>query len=484
MKKIALILGVVILISIFAGCVSINNDSDESKIIYNPPDRDKDGVPDEDDAFPDDPSASIDTDGDGYPNEWNPNKNQSDSTSNPPLVLDDLEHDPTEYKDSDGDEVGDNSDAFPNNKNEWSDLDKDGVGDNSDINPNVNLSLELKLIKFVVTSRVDILKWAQIYFDVIIDNKQTRIDNNGNYYRVWLNNEKSVEKSIFYDIPDDTKKDKTKIEIKMYDYDFYDSDDIVDISNISNDKTLVLEFNNIENKISFEKISSGDKATIWYNIELAESKVPQEKFYNISYSWKFNKKNWDLSVSIPINSYKNYKESKISRIPQNNFNSEKAMSDFVTSNDKTINDIANKLYTFAEDENFDKLSTANFVLRFVQENIDYKLDNETKSCAEYWQFPVETLVELEGDCEDTSVLYAAIMKNLGYDVALIFYSWDEDGEQYGHLSAGIHLAGDHGDYVLGKNNKKYYYCETTAISFSLGQIPSEIKYDPIMVVTI
>ena len=36
-------------------------------------DSDSDGVPDDEDAFPSDPAASIDTDGDGMPDYWNPN---------------------------------------------------------------------------------------------------------------------------------------------------------------------------------------------------------------------------------------------------------------------------------------------------------------------------------------------------------------------------------------------------------------------------
>jgi len=59
-----------------------------------PTDSDGDGIPDDDDAFPDDPDESVDTDGDG---------------------------------------VGDNEDAFPNDPNEWADSDGDGIGDNADV---------------------------------------------------------------------------------------------------------------------------------------------------------------------------------------------------------------------------------------------------------------------------------------------------------------------------------------------------------------
>ena len=47
-----------------------------------------------------------------------------------------LSNDASETMDSDGDGVGDNSDAFPNDASETVDSDGDGVGDNSDAFPN------------------------------------------------------------------------------------------------------------------------------------------------------------------------------------------------------------------------------------------------------------------------------------------------------------------------------------------------------------
>ncbi|MEW5936266.1 MAG: putative Ig domain-containing protein [Candidatus Thermoplasmatota archaeon] len=50
-------------------------------------DTDSDGVGDNSDAFPDDPAASVDTDGDGKPDDWNTGYTVGDSTTG--LVLDD-----------------------------------------------------------------------------------------------------------------------------------------------------------------------------------------------------------------------------------------------------------------------------------------------------------------------------------------------------------------------------------------------------------
>merc|ERR1719443_430734 len=62
------------------------------------------------DANPDDPDSSADLDGDGIPDNKDPDKD-GDGTAND---ADAFPEDAKEWMDSDGDGVGDNSDAFPN----------------------------------------------------------------------------------------------------------------------------------------------------------------------------------------------------------------------------------------------------------------------------------------------------------------------------------------------------------------------------------
>ncbi|MFL1484676.1 malectin domain-containing carbohydrate-binding protein [Marinobacter sp. LN3S78] len=91
-------------------------------------DFDGDGIPDNNDAFPNDPTEWQDTDGDGIGDN-----------------ADAFPSDDSEWADTDGDGIGDNSDpdidgdghlneddAFPLDPAEWSDLDGDGIGDNTD----------------------------------------------------------------------------------------------------------------------------------------------------------------------------------------------------------------------------------------------------------------------------------------------------------------------------------------------------------------
>jgi chitodextrinase len=58
-------------------------------------DTDGDGVTDNVDAFPTDVAASIDSDGDKFPDSWNPGKSEKDSTTG--LILDAYPHDPKRH---------------------------------------------------------------------------------------------------------------------------------------------------------------------------------------------------------------------------------------------------------------------------------------------------------------------------------------------------------------------------------------------------
>jgi hypothetical protein len=68
-------------------------------------DSDRDGIPDQLDAFPMDPAASNDTDNDGYPDIWNTNMTEKNSNSG--LWLDAFPTDPAASLDTDGDEYPD-----------------------------------------------------------------------------------------------------------------------------------------------------------------------------------------------------------------------------------------------------------------------------------------------------------------------------------------------------------------------------------------
>ncbi len=71
-----------------------------------------------------------------------------------------------------------------------------------------------------------------------------------------------------------------------------------------------------------------------------------------------------------------------------------------------------------------------------------------------------------GDCEDTSILVAALLNRLGYDTGLLLLP-DEQ-----HVAVGVSLTGVSGSCYL-KDGVKYYYVETTGSGYEIGEIPSE-----------
>lgn len=107
-------------------------------------DADGDFVPDDEDAFPNDPAASVDADGDGAPDAWNEDATPEQIAASE-LVLDAFPDNPDEWLDTDGDGIGNNedtdddgdgvaddADAFPTDATETIDTDGDGIGNNAD----------------------------------------------------------------------------------------------------------------------------------------------------------------------------------------------------------------------------------------------------------------------------------------------------------------------------------------------------------------
>lgn len=107
------------------------------------------------------------------------------------------------------------------------------------------------------------------------------------------------------------------------------------------------------------------------------------------------------------------------------------------------------------------------VLKFVQSCIPYSFDRDTTGHEDWARYPIETLVERTGDCEDVAILCAAVLARLGFQVVLLLYPR--------HLAFGVAGANNlQGDYVEDpKTGTRYYYGEATGDGWHLGQIPRE-----------
>ena len=91
---------------------------------------------------------------------------------------------------------------------------------------------------------------------------------------------------------------------------------------------------------------------------------------------------------------------------------------------------------------------------------------------EFRRYAVETLIEGGGDCEDTTILVAAILRGLGEETALIFTP--------GHIAIGV--SGNFTGSSLTYNGIKYFYCETTGTGWIVGKLPASVgtKVDEIV----
>lgn len=102
----------------------------------------------------------------------------------------------------------------------------------------------------------------------------------------------------------------------------------------------------------------------------------------------------------------------------------------------------------------------NKLLNFVQTAFVYKLDDEVWGGDRAF-FPDETLYYPYCDCEDRSILFSRIVRDLlGLDVVLIYYP--------GHLATAVHFDENvRGDYIL-INGNRYVICDPTYIGAPVG----------------
>ena len=106
------------------------------------------------------------------------------------------------------------------------------------------------------------------------------------------------------------------------------------------------------------------------------------------------------------------------------------------------------------------------MLAFVQ-SLPYTSDSVTTGHDEYPRFPIETLVDDGGDCEDTSILFATLTLIMGYGTIYI-----NPPDHYAVGILGNNLRGTYWTHPENSNNT-YYYCETTGNNFKIGQLPDE-----------
>ena len=90
-------------------------------------------------------------------------------------------------------------------------------------------------------------------------------------------------------------------------------------------------------------------------------------------------------------------------------------------NRETVKEIINDLLEKYTDKGASEYKRFSVIASFVH-NIPYKYDSELYGTENYGAYPVETLYNNAGDCEDHAILMAAMLSELGYKCALVYYA--------------------------------------------------------------
>jgi len=194
-----------------------------------------------------------------------------------------------------------------------------------------------------------------------------------------------------------------------------------------------------------------------------------------TFNWNCGVNHYSITLNVSISDFIDYRTKNVIRSQVINDKNAHDLS-FVTYDDKYIKQIAD--YISSVSSGMTTLQKAQIILAFTQ-SIPYKTDKISMGPDEYWKYPLETLMDKNGDCEDTSFLFCSIAKAMELNCCLFLYNDHIIGEYLykGHMSSGIWIYGT----VAGKTPmiQSYYYCENTDNDhyYKVGDVPVGYDYE-------
>ncbi|MGN1097875.1 MAG: transglutaminase domain-containing protein [Clostridia bacterium] len=182
----------------------------------------------------------------------------------------------------------------------------------------------------------------------------------------------------------------------------------------------------------------------------------------VRYYWSANGQNWSCTLNIPVSDYDLY--AAVPRERYGRYNYAAYASD--SGNLPYIKALSNGFTNISAEYSMTESERLNMVISFVQ-SFEYAEDRSAKGVDEYVNFPIETLFEKKGDCEDTAILLACILREMGYDAVLLRFP--------GHIAVGLKCGFSlKGTYYM-YNNSRYYYIETTGPDWEIGTVPDGVS---------
>lgn len=187
-------------------------------------------------------------------------------------------------------------------------------------------------------------------------------------------------------------------------------------------------------------------------------------YHTVTYNWTSFRGNHNFTLSLQLDYNLTCAYRQIPRTHTIEFYKNYIYDEYNSVLVKTIADYFRALqaqYGYSERQIIDEM------IHFVQCNIQYQRDIEGVGVADFEKYPIETLYEGRGDCEDTAILLASLLRQLGYASSLIFYDT--------HAAVGLACAEGTPGVYYNYNGRRYYYIETTAMGWVLGLMPDSYR---------
>lgn len=175
--------------------------------------------------------------------------------------------------------------------------------------------------------------------------------------------------------------------------------------------------------------------------------------FNRHYTWQLDGRNYQLDLELPWESYDFY--HRVGRVY-----GQYGVYSYEHPAHAVVPELVARLQDIAQDRCLSEWGLVRLVVAFVQ-HLRYQAEP-----GEYPKYPLETLGDRGGDCEDLSILAAAIFRELGFATKLI--------NPPGHMALALACKNCDGQYYEW-DGRKYFYVETTALHYEVGMAPERYE---------
>lgn len=178
------------------------------------------------------------------------------------------------------------------------------------------------------------------------------------------------------------------------------------------------------------------------------SKLNIPLFISKSFYWLYGRYQFSATLKIKTSDYDYYR--KLSKaLPYERYAEDHEGHRYFADLCKQLDEEAKKV-------GYEGIELVNYLTAFVQQGVPYVSD-----IGEYKKYPIETIAEYGGDCEDKAALLAALLNTFGFDACMVLLP--------GHMVVGISCTNCGGYYE--HDGKKYSFIETTNGGWRIGQVP-------------